>query len=57
MIRSLWTGWEQLKGNGLGRVDPLAYVLRTGMDDDAVNALAMTVISVSLGWVEAVSMW
>ncbi len=31
------TGWEQLKGNGLGQVDPLTYVLRTGMDDDAVN--------------------
>ena len=36
-IRSLWTGREELKGNGLGRVDPLAYVLRTGMDDDAVD--------------------
>ncbi len=36
-IRSLQTGQEQLKGNGLGHVDPLAYVLRTGMDDDAVN--------------------
>ncbi len=37
MIRSLWTGWEQLKGNGLGHVDPVAYVLRTGVDDDAVD--------------------
>ena len=33
MIRSLWTGWEQLKGDGLGCVDPVAYVLRTGVDD------------------------
>ncbi len=36
-IGSLWTGWEQLKGDGLGCVDPLAYVPGTGMDDNAVN--------------------
>jgi hypothetical protein len=34
----LWTGWEQLKGNGLGHVDPLTYNIGTGMDDDAVNS-------------------
>ncbi len=31
------TGQEQLKGYGLGHVDPLTYVIRTGMDDNAVN--------------------
>ena len=31
------TGQEQLKGNGLGHVDPLTYVIRTGVDDDAVD--------------------
>ncbi len=31
------TGWEQLKGNGLGHVDPLTYDIMTGMDDDAVD--------------------
>jgi hypothetical protein len=33
----LWTGWEQLKGDGLGCVDPLTYDIGTGVDDDAVD--------------------
>ena len=36
--RTLWTGGEELKGDGLGLVDPLTYVIRTGMDDDAVDS-------------------
>jgi hypothetical protein len=36
-IRSLWTGWEELNGDGLGCVDPPTYVLGIGMDDDAVD--------------------